>query len=238
LNFKSGVFLLTVVCIIATGVGVYLLGGIDQAQLQTWLKQAGVWAPVTYIFLYTVGTILILPSTPLNLSGGAIFGAWLGTLWTTIAAVIAAVVAFAFTRTVGRDLVAKKFAGRWEAMDAEMRQGGLFYMFAIRLLPIIPYGLVNFAAGLTSIRFRDYFLGTLLGTVPGVLPFVLLGSSGLQALRTGDVLPLMGALGLTGILVGGATWYRRRRSDPRKALEESEVSNSLNQSAPDIDRTK
>ncbi|HAZ45895.1 MAG TPA: TVP38/TMEM64 family protein [Cyanobacteria bacterium UBA11369] len=220
LNFKSGVFLLTVVCIIATGMGVYLLGGIDQAQLQTWLKQAGVWAPVTYIFLYTVGTILILPSTPLNLSGGAIFGAWWGTLWTTIAAVIAAVVAFAFTRTVGRDLVAKKFAGRWEAMDAEMRQGGLFYMFAIRLLPIIPYGLVNFAAGLTSIRFRDYFVGTLLGTVPGVLPFVLLGSSGLQALRTGDVLPLMGALGLTGILVGGATWYRRRRSDRSQDLRE------------------
>ncbi len=230
MNFKSGVFLLTVVCIIATGVGVYLLGGIDQAQLQTWLKQAGVWAPVTYIVLYTVGTILILPSTPLNLSGGAIFGAWLGTLWTTIAAVIAAVVAFAFTRTVGRDVVARKFAGRWEAMDAEMRQGGLFYMFAIRLLPIIPYGLVNFAAGLTSIRFRDYFVGTLLGTVPGVLPFVLLGSSGLQALRTGDVLPLMGALGLTGILVGGATWYRRRRTDRRKALQETE--------STDIDRTK
>ncbi len=220
MKFKSGIFLLTVVCIIATGVGVYLLGGIEQAQLQTWLKQAGVWAPLTYIVLYTVGTILILPSTPLNLSGGAIFGAWLGTLWTTIAAVIAAVVAFAFTRTVGRDLVAKKFAGRWEAMDAEMRQGGLFYMFAIRLLPIIPYGLVNFAAGLTSIRFRDYFVGTLLGTVPGVLPFVLLGSSGLQALRTGDVLPLMGALGLTGILVGGATWYRRRRSDRSQDLRE------------------
>lgn len=238
LNFKSGVFLLTVICIVATGLGVYLLGGIDQAQLQTWLRQAGVWAPVTYIVLYTVGTILILPSTPLNLSGGAIFGAWLGTLWTTIAAVIAAVVAFAFTRTVGRDVVARKFAGRWEAMDAEMRQGGLFYMFAIRLLPIIPYGLVNFAAGLTSIRFRDYFVGTLLGTVPGVLPFVLLGSSGLQALRTGDVLPLMGALGLTGILVGGATWYRRRRSDPRKALEETDRKHSLNPPNPDIDQTK
>lgn len=221
-KLKSGIFLLTVVCIIATGVGVYLLGGIDQAQLQTWLRQAGVWAPVTYILLYTVGTILILPSTPLNLSGGAIFGPWLGTVWTTIAAVIAAVVAFAFTRTVGRDLVARKFAGRWEAMDAEMRQGGLFYMFAIRLLPIIPYGLVNFGAGLTSIRFRDYFVGTLLGTVPGVLPFVLLGSSGLQALRTGDVLPLVGALALIGILIGGATWYRRRRRDPRQDLQKSD----------------
>lgn len=223
LNFKSGIFLLTLICIVATGVGVYLLGGIDQSQLQAWLKQAGIWAPLIYIALYTLGTILILPSTPLNLSGGAIFGAWWGTLWTSVAAVIAAVVAFAFTRTVGRDIVARKFAGRWEAMDAEMRQGGLFYMFAIRLLPIIPYGLVNFAAGLTSIRFKDYLIGTVLGTVPGILPFVMMGS-GLRALKSGDVLPLMGALGLTGLLVGGATWYRRRRQSPQKALEDVERS--------------
>ena len=232
LNFKSGIFILTVVCIIATGLGVYLLGGINQEQLQAWLKQAGIWAPIIYIVLYTIGTLLILPSTPLNLSGGAIFGPWMGTVWTTIAAVIAAVVAFGFTRTVGREAIAHKFAGRWEAMEAEMRQGGLFYMFAIRLLPIIPYGLVNFAAGLTSIRFKDYLAGTLLGTVPGVLPFVLMGSSGLRALRTGDVLPLMGALGLTGVLVGGATWYRRRRTFPQKAIEEMERSHPDN----DLDR--
>ncbi|MBE9124685.1 MULTISPECIES: TVP38/TMEM64 family protein [unclassified Coleofasciculus] len=226
-NFKNGIFLLTIICIIATGIGVYLLGGIDQEQLQVWLKQAGIWAPIIYIVLYTVGTILILPSTPLNLSGGAIFGAGWGTLWTSIAAVIAAIVAFAFTRTVGREVMARKLAGRWEAIDAEMRQGGLFYMFAIRLLPIIPYGIVNFAAGLTSIRFRDYLVGTLLGTVPGILPFVMMGS-GLQALKSGDVMPLMFALALTGMLVGGATWYRRHRQSPQKALEEIERSRSSN----------
>ncbi len=222
MKFKSGIFLLTVFCILVTGVAVYLLGGINSVQLQASLNRAGIWAPITYIALYTVATILVLPSTPLNLTGGAIFGPWLGTLWTSMAAVIAAVVAFAFTRTVGREAIARKLAGRWQSMDAEMRQGGLFYMFAIRLLPIIPYGLVNFAAGLTSIRFRDYLLGTILGTVPGILPFVLLGSSGLQAVRTGNVLPLMGALGLTALLVGGATWYRRRRQSPQKALEERE----------------
>jgi uncharacterized membrane protein YdjX (TVP38/TMEM64 family) len=222
LNFKSGIFLLTVFCIIVTALAVYLLGGINTTQLQAWLKHVGIWAPIIYVALYTVATVLVLPSTPLNLTGGAIFGPWLGTLWTSIAAVIAAVVAFAFTRTVGRQMVAQKLAGRWQAMDAEMRLGGLFYMFAIRLLPLIPYGLVNFAAGLTSIRFRDYLLGTMLGTVPGVLPFVMLGSFGLQAMRTGDVLPLMGALGLTGLLVGGATWYRRRRQSPQKSLEKKE----------------
>ena len=205
MNFKNGILLLTVICILATGLGVLLLGGIDRQQLQAWLQQMGIWAPVIYVLLYTVGTLLILPSTPLNLTGGAIFGIWLGTLWTTVAAIAAAIVAFAFTRTVGRELIAQRLAGRWEAVDAEMRQGGLFYMFAIRLLPIIPYGLVNFTAGLTSIRFRDYLIGTILGTVPGVLPFVMMGS-GLQALSQGNILPLMFAFALTGMLVGGATW--------------------------------
>lgn len=221
LNFKRSIFLLTFFCIVITGLGVYLLGGLDQEHLQKQLKQTGIWAPLIYIILYTVGTILILPSTPLNLTGGAIFGSWWGTLWTSMAAVLAAVVSFGFTRTVGREFVARRFAGQWEVMDAEMRQGGLFYMFAIRLLPIIPYGLVNFAAGLTSIRFRDYLIGTIIGTVPGILPFVMIGS-GFQALKSGNVLPLMCALALTGMLVGGATWYRRRRQFQQKALAKKE----------------
>jgi uncharacterized membrane protein YdjX (TVP38/TMEM64 family) len=108
-------------------------------------------------------------------------------------------------------LVTQKLAVHWQAIDAEIRQGGLFYMFAIRLLPIIPYGLVNFTAGLTSIKFKDYLLGTLLGTVPGVLPFVMLGS-GITQLSQGNILPLLCALTLTGMLIGGATWYRRRRN--------------------------
>jgi uncharacterized membrane protein YdjX (TVP38/TMEM64 family) len=119
------------------------------------------------------------------------------------------VISFIFSRTIGRDLVADKLAGKWQTLDREMYRGGLFYMFAIRLLPLIPYGIVNFAAGLTGIKFRDYFLGTLLGTVPGILPFVMMGA-GLTALKQGDVFPLLFALTLTGMLIGTATWYRQR----------------------------
>jgi uncharacterized membrane protein YdjX (TVP38/TMEM64 family) len=219
MKFKSGIFLLTIICIVATGIGMFFLGGIDRQQLQTLLEKMGIWAPITYIVLYTIATILILPSTPLNMSGGAIFGSWWGSLWTSIAAIIAAVAAFAFTRSVGRELIAKKLAGRWETLDAEIRQGGLFYMFAIRLLPLIPYGLVNFAAGLTGIRFRDYLIGTVLGTLPGVLPFVMMGA-GLKELSNGNIVPLMCALTLSGILVGGATWYKRRRKSPQKNLKD------------------
>lgn len=221
---KTGILLLAIICIVATGGVIYLLGGIESVQIQAWLKSGGIWSPIIYIALYVMATVFILPSTVLNLTGGAVFGAVWGTLWTSLAAVIAAIVAFTFTRTVGREIVAKRLSGSWQAMDAEVRQGGLFYMFAIRLVPIMPYGLVNFAAGLTSISFKDYVLGTTIGTVPSVLPFVLLGSSGLKALHTGDVLPLVGALALTGILVGGSTWYRRRilRSKAAQALHKSE----------------
>lgn len=228
---KRGILLLTIICIVATGGAIYLLGGIQSVQIRAWLNAVGIWAPVVYIALYVVATVLVLPSTVLNLTGGAIFGPVLGTLWTSLAAIIAAVVAFTFTRTVGRETVAKRLSGRWQAMDAEVRQGGLFYMFAIRLVPIMPYGLVNFAAGLTSISFKDYILGTTIGTVPSVLPFVLLGSSGLKAINTGDVLPLVGALALTGILVGGSTWYRRRRilaSKEAEALHKSEEISNQN----------
>ncbi|EGJ35002.1 MULTISPECIES: TVP38/TMEM64 family protein [Moorena] len=212
LNYKRFVVLLTFVCLFATALVMHLLGGIEPEQLQSWLRQAGIWAPVIYIIFYVVATVLILPSTALNLTGGAIFGPWLGTLWTSVAAVIAAVVSFAYTRTVGRKLVVEKLAKSWRAMDTEVDRGGVLYIFAIRLLPIIPYGLVNFAAGLTSVSFKDYFLGTVLGIIPGVFPFVLIGSSGLKALRTGDILPLIAALGLTGVLVMGATWYRSHRT--------------------------
>jgi len=212
-QLKNSLVFLTIFCLVVTGIGVLVIGGIDRQQLQVWLENMGGFAPVIYILFYTVGTLLILPSTPLNLTGGAFFGVWWGTLWTTIAALVAAIAAFAFTRTIGREMVSQKLGGRWNAVDAEIRQGGLFYLFAIRLLPIIPYGIVNFVAGLTSIKFKDYLIGTLLGTLPGVLPFVMMGA-GITELSQGNVLPLMTAFALTGILVGGATWYRRRRQVP------------------------
>jgi uncharacterized membrane protein YdjX (TVP38/TMEM64 family) len=233
-NVKGSIVLLTLICLVATALAMHLLGGIDPEQIQTWLQQAGIWAPIVYVSVYVVATLLILPSTALNLTGGAIFGPWIGTFWTSVAAIVAAIVAFGFTRTIGREFVENRMSGKWQAIDSEIQHSGLFYMFSIRLLPIIPYGLVNFAAGLTSVKFKDYLLGTALGTVPGVLPFVMLGSSGLKALRGGDILPLVTSLTLIGMLVAGATWYRHSRQDTRQSLQKTEDSSKR----VDIDESK
>lgn len=218
---KNSVALITIFCVVTTGIGVVLFGGIQPETIQNFLNRLGIWSPIIYILLYTIGTILLLPSTPLNLTGGALFGVWWGTFWTAIAAILAALVSFYYSRTIGKDWVQAKFGEKIQTVDAEIQQGGLFYLFAIRLLPIIPYGIVNFVAGLTSITLKDYLLGTTLGTVPGILPFVMIGA-GIQAIGKGDLLPLTVAFALVGILVGGATWYRRRRQSPVVDLIKSE----------------
>jgi uncharacterized membrane protein YdjX (TVP38/TMEM64 family) len=211
-KLKSSIVLLMVIFITLPALMAYLLGWIDPARLQGLLLSAGAWAPLLYVALYVVATSLLLPSTPLNISGGILFGLWLGMLWTGIAAVVAAAMTFAFARTLGQAVIRQKMVGRWQAMDAEVRRGAKLYMFAVRLLPIIPNGLVNYSAGVTtSISFRDYMIGTVPGTILGILPPVLIGSSGMKAMRTGDVLPLVVAMGLTGLLIAGATWYRHRR---------------------------
>jgi uncharacterized membrane protein YdjX (TVP38/TMEM64 family) len=202
---------LAIACLGITWLGIHAMGRYTPQQLQALIRQTGVWGPLCYVGLYAIATLMLLPSTPLNISGGVLFGPWLGTLWTSVGAIAAAAIAFVFSRTLGRPVMEKKLAGRWEKMDTEIKRGGLFYMFAIRLVPVMPYGIVNFAAGLTGIRFRDYLVGTTVGTIPSVLPFVLIGSSGLNAWSTGNLWPLLGALGLTGALVFCSTWYKAKQ---------------------------
>ncbi len=198
-------------CALAIGAMFWVLGGLDPLQIQTWVMQTGHWGPLIYCLIYFIATLFILPSTALNLLAGALFGPWLGTLWTTLAAVSAALAAFHFSRTTGRIRVQHRLQGYWQWLDQELQRGGWLYIFAIRLLPIMPYGLVNLAAGLTSVRTSDYLLGTITGTALGAFPFVYLGSTGLKAVTTGDVLPLLTALLLLSVLIAGSTWYRQQR---------------------------
>lgn len=213
-KIKRDLLLLLLVCLVITIATIYAIGGLDIAQIQNSLHQAGIWGVLGFVLLYVIATLLILPSTALNLLAGAMFGPWMGTLWASLAAVVASILAFWFARTIGRDWVKAKFADRWQALDAEMQTNGLWYILVIRLLPLIPYGIVSLVAGLTSLKLRDYSIGTTIGTTLGLFPFVWIGSSGVTAVKTGDLLPLWGACSLTALLMGISIWYRRRRSFP------------------------
>ncbi|OLP19076.1 hypothetical protein BST81_07645 [Leptolyngbya sp. 'hensonii'] len=179
-------------------------------QIETLVEQAGIWGRVVFLLAYAGATLLILPATAFNLAGGAIYGWWEGLILTSAGGCLSAILAFELSRRLGQELVQRYLSQSWHELGEQLQSGGIPYTFAARLFPVIPYGVVSFVGGLSSIRRQDYWLGTLLGTPFGVAPFVLLGSSGVQVVTAHQVIPLMGAIALLALAIGGGTWFQQR----------------------------
>jgi uncharacterized membrane protein YdjX (TVP38/TMEM64 family) len=130
-----------------------------------------------------------------------------------LGALISALLGFILARSLGTKLITSEYnsADNLSNVGQNLDKGGIGYAFAARLLPLIPYGVVSLAAGLSPIKRRDYLLGTLMGTPLGIAPFVFLGSTGVQMYSGHDVLPLLASsMGLAMLLAVG-TWYRSRQ---------------------------
>jgi len=181
-------------------------------QIQDIVQDAGLWGYAIFVIAYAIATLLILPVTAFNIAGGALYGGVEGLLLTSLGALLSALLGFILARSLSPEFT-EKFAvtnERWSTVRANLVSGGIAYSFAARLLPLIPYGVVSFAAGLSPIKRRDYLLGTLLGTPLGIAPFVFLGSTGVEMSTNHDVLPLLASsMGLAILIVVG-TWYRSR----------------------------
>lgn len=146
-------------------------------QLRDTLMQVGfVQAAIIYIVLYTVRPLLFFPGSVLSASAGVVFGSWFGLLFTYIGGTSSAVFAFLIARFFGRDAVAGKqnrFAQKW---DKKLQDNGLETVLLMRLL-FFPFDAVNFGCGLTSMKLRDFTIGTIIGILPGSATFVLLGGA-------------------------------------------------------------
>jgi uncharacterized membrane protein YdjX (TVP38/TMEM64 family) len=151
-------------------------------------------APLLYIGAYILGTVLFFPGIALSLAGAALFGLFEATVYTWIGATLGATLAFLLARLLGRDFFAQLLAGRLQTLDAWLRRDGFFNLLILRLVPLIPFNAINFGAGLTSIRLRDYVLATAIGILPGTFVYQYLFS------RFGEANPfdpqLLAALGL------------------------------------------
>ncbi len=131
-----------------------------------------------FMAIYIVQTALSLPGAAiLSLSAGAIFGPLMGTVYAVIAATIGATLAFLVTRYLLRDAVLGKFGPRLEGINRELEERGLNYLLFLRLVPAFPFFLINLAAGLTRLPLRTFFIGTLLGIIPGGFVYVNAGAS-------------------------------------------------------------
>ena len=137
----------------------------------------GVGAAV-FVAAYVAATVLLLPGSILTLGAGFAYGPVYGTLLVMVASNMGAIVAFLLGRTVLRDKVARRIASdaRFSAVDAAVGAQGFRVVLLLRLSPLFPFNLLNYALGLTRVRLRDYVLASVPGMFPGTLLYVYLGS--------------------------------------------------------------
>ncbi len=138
--------------------------------LGNFLKIAGIWAPVIYILIYTVGVCLFLPGTLLTGLGAAIFGAYWGFLYVWFGAMFGASIAFFIGRTLGREFAASLIGDRLRKYDDAVGRNGFATVLYLRLV-YFPFTPMNFGMGLTKVHFRDYVFGTGLGIIVGTFIF-------------------------------------------------------------------
>jgi len=147
-------------------------------KIKTFIHSMGIWGPIAFILLYAVTSLFFFPASVLSTASGAIWGTYLGTFFTFFGAVLAAILPFFFARKLGRFFV--KFMikdTKLDICDRFISTHGIFSVLVLRLVPIVPWDVVNYGSGLCGISFRHYLIGTAIGTIPGSFTYNLIGST-------------------------------------------------------------
>jgi uncharacterized membrane protein YdjX (TVP38/TMEM64 family) len=153
------------------------LAGDSIPRFAEWVEGQGALGPAVFVAGYAAAVVAFAPASLLTLAAGAIFGVLEGTALVFVAASLGACLAFLLARHAARALVERRISGnpRFAAIDRAIGQQGRRIVFLLRLSPVFPFNLLNYALGLTRVRFGDYALACL-GMLPGTLAYVYSGS--------------------------------------------------------------
>jgi len=172
----AGAIVLTLVAVVAFSP---LREWIDPKRAATWLKSIGNiwWAPAVFILFYCVFNVLLVPATILSLTAGAVWGWWKGGLWVLVASTVASAIPFFLARSTASGWIEAQIRKRASGLYEKLQNEGFITLLLLRLVPIAPYNVLNYAAGLAGIRTRDYLVATFIGTIPGIFIFTFLADS-------------------------------------------------------------
>ena len=171
-----------IVLLAAAGFAAWRLGFFDlrdPRHLAAAVRRArgvGAIAPL-FVLVYAVVAAFGLPATPLTLAGGAIFGTVLGSILNWSGAVLGAIGSFFLAKALGHDALRRLLGRKADKLEGLVERGGFATMFRLRLLPVVPFNVLNFAAGLAGVPFRAYVLGTALGIIPGTIVYTYFADS-------------------------------------------------------------
>jgi uncharacterized membrane protein YdjX (TVP38/TMEM64 family)/rhodanese-related sulfurtransferase len=154
---------------------------LDPAALETAIRGLGWWAPFAHVALFAIGTVLFVPGTLFGLAGGVLFGPVWGTLVNLAGATLGATAAFLTARYLAADWVRGKTGGQLERLVAGVEAEGWRFVALTRLVPLVPFNILNYALGLTRIPLIAYVAASFICMVPGTLAYTWLGHAGREA---------------------------------------------------------
>ena len=143
-----------------------------------WINSLGPWAPVIFILVYMLACMLFIPGSLLTLGGGFLFGMWRGIIYVSIGATLGATCAFLAGRYLARDWVSKQIEKneKFKAIDEAVAREGWKIVLLIRLSPVFPFNLLNYAFGITRVSLGAYFFASWIGMLPATVMYVYIGS--------------------------------------------------------------
>jgi uncharacterized membrane protein YdjX (TVP38/TMEM64 family)/rhodanese-related sulfurtransferase len=194
---------------------------VDPAALQAWVEGAGAAGPVLFMAIYALATVLFLPGSVLTLAGGALFGPVWGTLWNLTGATIGAALAFLIARYLGADWVSRRAGPRLQRLNDGVSSEGWRFIAFVRLVPVFPFNLLNYALGLTRIPFLAYVVASWIFMLPGAIAYTWLGYAGREALSGGEgmIRNISIALALLAAIAFLPRLVRKLREKPMLAVE-------------------
>ena len=142
-----------------------------------WVRARGAWGPVAFIGMYIVSALLLIPGTILSLIAGALFGFVHGVIYTFVGAMLGSIASFLLARYVVRPFVERRLRAdkRFKAIDHAAKSGGVRLVALLRLSPVLPYNVLNYAMGITGVATWEYILGTT-AILPGTVMYTYYGT--------------------------------------------------------------
>ena len=191
----------------------------DAVQLRDWASTVGTWFPLAFLGAHIVLTVLPFPRTPFTLSAGLLFGPALGVALAVTASAISALIALLLVRAFGWQLSRLVSHPCVTSLDARLSERGWPAVLSLRMIPAVPFSVLNYAAGASAVRVVPYLLATLIGLLPGTSAVVILGDA-----MTGNMNPLLilvslctGSIGIAG-LIYETRRYRRDADSAQQRL--------------------
>lgn len=214
--------LLGLALLAAMGTAIALRERFDAAALQAWVEGAGAAGPLLFIAVYALAAVLFLPGSVITLAGGALFGPFWGTLWNLSGATLGAALAFLLARYLGADWVARRAGPRLNRLNEGVAAEGWRFVAFVRLVPVFPFNLLNYALGLTRIPFLAYVLASAVFMLPGATAYTWLGYAGREALGGGEgmVRNVLIALALLAATAFLPRWIRKARQASMASADE------------------